>query len=324
MAARSKRINEDDLKATRLASLAALFMTSPGPHATNTLLDACYAEIENRDSALKALRRDLPDLAKIGIVVEEGPRKGRQKTWVANTEASFARGAELNARDAIALSIACQPVLDAPGFPLADELKFALAKIDRAFGSTSVPYRPEQRSAGPEAAAIKRAVDECLALDVIYADAQGNETDRTVEPYGAFSLRGRGYLVGRISRGRGEGEVRTLRLDRIRSIRIDESARFEAPRGFSIEDWKVLPFQIGPATCNALIFVPEDEVSALEVARMGKGRLEAYDGGRLWRVEISDVEACARWSAAHGLRPRAPESLVGAWHSILEEAADAR
>lgn len=324
MAARRKRINEDDLKAARLASLAAFFMTSPGPHATGALLDACYAEVPNRDSALKALRRDLPDLAKIGIVVREGPRKGKQKTWVVDDEASFAHGAELNARDAIALSIACQPVLAVPGFPLADELKFALAKIDRAFGSTSVPLRGEHGAATPEAAAIKRAVDECLPLDVVYTDARGNESERKVEPYGTFSLRGRGYLVGRVSRGRGEGEVRTLRLDRIRSMRIDEGRHFEAPEGFSIEDWKSLPFQIGPSTCDALLFVPENESDALEAARLGKGLLEPCDGGRLWRVEASDVEACARWAAAHGLKPRAPEALVAAWRSILEEAADAR
>ena len=50
---------------------------------------------------------------------------------------SFVDSQTLSTRDAFILDMVCQPLLNDPSFPYAEDLRLALAKIDRSFQSSS-------------------------------------------------------------------------------------------------------------------------------------------------------------------------------------------
>lgn len=317
------RLTRDDERARRICSLALEFMNARAPLASSEVARSFYPGL-SPDSFRRAFSRDRTALAACGVMVRELPVSGGESSWAVDEEGSYAQGAELEPLEAAALDVACQPLLESSSFPLAGDLRLALAKLTRAFAeasAVSAPPRPEGRAF--------RELRSCLvgghAAQATYTDAQGTTTERTIAPYGLFELRGVRYLVaGRLDE-QGlpiEGGERTYRVDRFASVRPLPSVPAPVPPDFCVEDWRRLPFQIGPSRALARFEVPAGREEDLERAAGSQGTVGQEGGRTVWSVSVSDMDAAASWAVAMGLRPVSPDELVGSWRRLLEGVAD--
>ena len=330
------RLNRDDVRARRLASLALLLMGSDEPLASSRIHEEVYASL-GQESFNRSFSRDRETLAACGLnVVRAGsaPRSGTLEALWAADPASFCdeRDAPLPV-DALTVDIACRSLLDEPEFPLSDELAHALAKVNRAFGDTTLAADAARRSWDRTLHTLRACHERGHAAGVRYVNAQGVESRRTLAPYGFYGLRERLYLVaadlGQVARMDGgpadqaspEGETPqalTFRVDRVLEAHELGDVPYSVPEGFDVDEYCRLPFQLGETCCVGTLWVPPERAGELRHASMRKGSLRTEGDGLVWEVPISSVGAAASWAIAQGLRPLAPDELVSAWHAALE------
>lgn len=310
------RVTKDDERARRICSLALEFMNARAPLTSSEVARGFYPSL-SPDSFRKSFSRDRAVLAACGLRVVELSRGGGETSWGIDERSSYAEGIELEARDAAALEISCQALLADPAFPLAEDLRLALAKVARTFADVPALFAPSRGGEAPALAPIRRALVEGLCVDVAYVDARGTASRRRLAPYGLFGLRGSLYLVAGTA---GEKTPRTYRLDRFDEAEVVEDAPCAVPEGFSVLDWKRLPFQLGAAPQDAVFEVPEERFDAVCEAAQGQGSFAREGGTVLWTVGACDLDAAASWAVSQGIVPVAPAELVGAWKRILKGA----
>lgn len=324
MARTSSGFTEDERRAERAATLATFLMGARYPVGTAAIYERFYAELGDANRR-KTFSRDRELLASAGVLVRDAGWRDGEKAWEIDADASFANAAELSALEAIALDVACQPLLEDHGFTHGEALRHALAKIDRTFGDPDQAVRtsPAERSRASQT--VLSCIDRGHVVNVTYRDAKGTVSKRDFAPYGTFPCRGRGYVVGDfIEEGEGGTATRrrTLRLDRIESAR-ETAQSTVVPEGFDIADYLLLPFQIGPTTCTARFFVPENRREALSTSCLQSGAVTNGKKGAEWTVDVSDVDDAARWAVAQAIRPMEPSELVESWKKCLKEACHA-
>lgn len=311
------RITKDDDRARRICSLALAFMNAPGPLPSSEVARRFYPEL-SADSFRRAFSRDRVLLAACGIRVCEGPR-GTEATWAADEGSSFAGELDMGPAGAAVLEIACQPLLEDPEFPLAEDLRFALAKLTRTFAYPTALGTGAARKESRAEAAARDALVRGRALSVTYTDAAGRTSERLLAPYGTFGLRGATYLVAaRLDEGAAGEDVRTYRMDRVSRARVLEDVAVCVPEDFSAASWRRLPFQLGEPTGTASFRVPREREADLRRAAGGRGAFSEREGALFWEVDASDMAAAASWAVAHGIEPVAPEELVRAARELLE------
>lgn len=314
-------LTRDDERARRICSLALEFMNARAPLTSSEVARAFYPGLEG-DSFRRAFSRDRKTLATCGVIVVEQARSGEESSWAVDAERSFAQGAELEPLEAAALDVACQPLLESPGFPFRDDLRLALAKLTRAFAEASVVCAPAQAEGRALATLRSCLVDGCAAR-VTYTDAHGTTSERTIAPYGLFDLRGERYLVaGRLDEKNEvvEGGERTYRVERFSSAAALPNLPVRVPADFSIADWRRLPFQLGPRRHEVSFRVPPERERDLARAAAPHGTYARADGTLTWSTWAADLGDAASWAVAMGIEPVAPEALVCAWRSVLEGA----
>lgn len=311
-------VTKDDERALRISSLALEFMNARAPVPSSAVQEEFYPGL-SADSFRKAFSRDRSALLACGLVIEERPARGSESSWEANAELSFASGAELDPMEAAALDVACRPLLDEGEFPLAGDLRLALAKITRAFAESVVAVPAHERATSRHLPLICGCLISRHAIAIDYANARGETSQRSVAPLGLFSLRGRTYLVAMGVDGEDQ-EVRTYRVDRILKARELAGVTYEVPEDFSVSDWRLLPFQMGSPVANACFHVPASREAEVRRASLGHGLFEAADDGALWTVSASSLEDAAAWAVSQGIRPVSPAPLVDAWEHVLRGA----
>lgn len=313
-------ITRDDERARRICSLALEFMNAPSPIPSSDIARAHYPDL-SPDSFRRAFARDREMLAACGVVVRDQRADSGEALWEADGERSFARGPEISPTDAAALEVSCRPLADDPSFPLAGELRFALGKLARAFSESLSVGRAAGSGATRELGVLRRCLTERVAAEVRYVDARGIESERRIAPYAFFSLRGTLYLVA-AQLGEGglvrEGSERTYRVERFSNAAPLPRCPYDIPPDFSVEDYRRLPFQMGPAVGTATFEVAPEREEALRRSTGGQGTFDKAHGAILWSVEMSDIRAAASWAVSMGIVPREPSELVGAWRSVLE------
>ena len=324
MARTSSGFTEDERRAERAATLATFLMGARYPVGTAAIYERFYAELGDANRR-KTFSRDRELLATAGVLVRDAGWRDGEKAWEIDADASFASGAELSPLEAIALDVACQPLLEDHGFTHGEALRHALAKIDRTFGDPDQAVRtsPAERSRASQI--VLGCIDRARVVNVTYRDAKGTVSRRDFAPYGTFPCRGRGYVVGDFIEEDDGGTTtrrRTLRLDRIESAR-ETSRATVVPEGFDIADYLLLPFQIGPTTCTARFFVPESRLEALSASCLRSGTVANGKKGAEWTVDVSDVDDAAGWAVAQAIRPLGPAELVESWKKCLKEACHA-
>lgn len=324
MARTSSGFTEDERRAERAATLATFLMGARYPVGTAAIYERFYAELGDANRR-KTFSRDRELLATAGVLVRDAGWRDGEKAWEIDADASFASAAELSPLEAIALDVACQPLLEDHGFTHGEALRHALAKIDRTFGDPDQAVRtsPAERSRASQT--VLYCIDRGHVVNVTYRDAKGTVSKRDFAPYGTFPCRGQGYVVGDFIEEGNDGTTtrrRTLRLDRIESAR-ETSRATVVPEGFDIADYLLLPFQIGPTTCTARFFVPENRREALSAFCLRSGTVANGKKGTEWMVDVSDVDDAARWAVAQAIRPLEPAELVESWKKCLKEACNA-
>ena len=273
------------------------------------------------DSFRRAFARDREMLADCGVSVVERRRGGDESLWEADEGLSFARGAELDPTDAAALELACRPLVADPSFPLASDLRLALAKVSRAFSETLAVGRVRTPGASRALGTLRTCLTKGIAAQVTYVDARGSRSERTLAPYGFFGLRGCLYLVAaRLDEGGTpvEESIRTYRVDRFSDARPLEGTHFSVPDDFSVEDWRRLPFQIGGEKTDVTFLVPAEREQDVRRASLGQGSFVKKDGGLHWSVGACSIDEAASWAVAEGVFPVFPKALVDAWTAKLE------
>lgn len=312
------KLTKDDERARRICSLALEFMNAGAPIPSSSIGRAFYPTL-SPDSFRRAFSRDREALAACGVIVRELPQPSAESLWQIDEE-QLAGGLELEPLEAAALDVACAPLLDDEGFPLAEELRLALAKLTRAFAEASTVPVPGRRE-GKVFSTLRSCLMDRLVVHASYTDARGTSSERDIAPYALFELRGVRYLVaGRVDKGGRtlDGGTRTYRVERFDSAREVPGSSFDVPQDFSVEDWRKLPFQIGGPAWTATFEVPRDRVEALRREAGGRGRLTERGEGVEWSVDANDVDAAASWAVAQGIRPVSPDALVASWQKVLE------
>lgn len=292
-------LTQSDERARRICSLALAFMNASAPLASSEIARDYYPGLAKK-SFQRAFARDREALLACGIRVVEKDSGPSESEWTADSQVSFATGPELTPGEAAALAVACRPLLADPGFPMADELRFALAKLGRAFAE---PVAVSNKPAKPSPAV--KTLRSCLlaqhAARVTYTDAKGRDSERVLAPYGFFALRDALYLVAaRLDCSEDAGrsqEPHTYRVDRIREAVELGDRPYSIPTDFCVEDFRRLPFQLGEKVCSGVF-----ESAAGERAAYG----------------VSSITDAASWAVAEGLRPIEPPELVDAWKRVLE------
>lgn len=313
-------LNADDEKARRILSLALEFMNAGRAIGSTRIAHDIYPGL-SPDSFRKAFARDRKNLCDFGFVLAGERGSGEEDYWFANSEASFAQGADLDVRDALVMDIACQPILGDPEFPLRDELRFALAKIDTAFGDIAYPAGPRVIHDDRVVSVLRSCAHACHAVRMTYTDAAGKRSERLVAPYGFYGMRGSLYMVAPLIDAGSvvDDSVRVYNVSRVNAASENLEASFSVPQDFSVEDYRRLPFQFGPTTCVATFEAPARSAREVEGRTLGRGRLVVDERAVVWTVDVSDVGDAASWAIASDIRPTAPRELVDEWRKRLEE-----
>lgn len=294
-----------DTAAERLINLALYLAGSR----TAVTAEDCRANVighpaDQDDAAFfRMFERDKETLRAAGLPIEVD-RDGDIEAYRLDASA-FATPIPLSETERAALSAAGAAMLSDPSFPLAEDLRYALAKVA---STAEVPLAagrltdesPEQQ--GEAAAALTGAITARKRVTFGYTSLAGRGGTREVDPYGLFLREGRWYLVGRdVVRD----EARTYALTRMSDLSVNaarpKAPDFERPPYFDITSFVLLPFQYGPASTDiTLRFAPSAAWRAERLAA-GQGSLESQpDGGVLWRVAVADTDRLLRWMVENG------------------------
>ena len=155
-----------------------------------------------------------------------------------------------------------------------------------------------------------------------FAMERGEQSRRTVEPYGLFFVSSHWYLAGRDS---GRDALRNFRLNRISSVEVNskksQSADYEIPDGFSLRDHAQArePWEIGDGEATAAIVEFTATTGATQAAlRLGRP-VEGNEHRRQFDVRRPD--AFARWLLSFGgdARPIEPVEVRAAYETAASE-----
>lgn len=321
-----ERITRDDERARRIAGLLMAFSGARRTLSSNEIRDAYYPELSN-ESFRRAFGRDREALAQCGMVVRNVSQSGEDGSWVVDEQRTFAGASELLPEEALALDVACAPLVTDPDFPFRSDLRLALAKLDRHFGSATPVYIGGGTEGSGSAA---RELLECLASRTVakatYVDAKGREGTKILAPYGSFGLNGNTYVVAASENAEEGGWNRplTYRLDRFKSVRRTEGRTYQVPEDFCLRDFLKLPFQAGPTVATCSFSLPTPLSPELREQLEGRGTwTDGVGGGSVWTSDVSDLGLAASWAVAEDVVPLAPKALVHQWRQVLEGALSA-
>lgn len=313
--------NRDEQKARHIAELAFEFMNANHPIPTDVIWHNYYPDTK-RDSFGRAFLRDREDLTRCGLVLEECQAADGTSCWGVDERASFAGQTSLSQEDVFVLDATCAPLLTDPSFPYADDLRMALAKIDRSFvGFPPMAVPTGEVVSSPALATVEAAFDGRYACEITYRDASGRESTRNICTFGLYGLRNAVYVVAALLEDDGPCDPATIRnynAGRIIRIRAIKTARYEIPEDFDIEEHVYLPFQLGPTQFGATFRIPrEREADARRDAR-GHGSFHRTEEGLIWKVDVFDPNAAASWAIVEGVVPLEPSEVCACWRDLLE------
>ena len=306
---------EDERRSRRIMALAISLINANRPLTTTEIRRDLYPDFHD-DNFKKTFQRDRARLSSTGLVIEKakGHKRGEEALWHVDEEHSFVSESKLSQADALMLDFLLLPIASNPSFPYAQDLRLALTKIDRSFdGSSQISVSPDARQRSNVLARIEACLAQLHAARIRYHRADGSCMERTVAPYGMFSLRDSTYLVaaraGEDASGDDEDKApHTYNLSRVDAVREMPRIRYEVPADFDVRDFIKLPFQIGDIRYTAA-FARAD---AKDESEMGTTR----------REPVHDTSIAAAWAIAHSLKPLEPLELVNAWNDLLCSTLD--
>lgn len=226
-------------------------------------------------------------------------------------------------------------VRDLPDFPLVAEADSAFRKLTFDLGgewsaSGPVVARSDPREVSGHTEVISRAMEAAKIITFRYHGAyRGQETERTVEPYGLLFKFNRWYVVGRdVDRD----AMRIFRLSRMTDLAMNSASPatpdFQRPDDFTLEPWR-------EAEAWSL---PEDEATPTEVTvrfyfprslwaeRNDHGTLVDQEPGgvQLRRFTVHQADAFLRWllTMLGEAEPVSPPEMETAFRTLAGSVAE--
>jgi len=172
------------------------------------------------------------------------------------------------------------------------ELRERVGALEGSLGLTWRPRAP-QPPATDVVLTLATAIRAKRRVAIRYATPGREETDRTVAPYGLVFHGGRWYLAAHDDRS---GEVRTFRVDRVRSAeaRREHSA---IPEGFDAADHVARSIARIPWGREIEVELKTTLEEATQRIPKMVGTPEEIDGVVLLRAQTDDLDAAARMLA---------------------------
>jgi predicted DNA-binding transcriptional regulator YafY len=229
----------------------------------------------------RTIRRDLQALQEAGFAVYDEGDANETKRWKLDARAFQVVQEGLSVADVAALYLSRSLVEAMPGWPLADELRSAFAKLDRALNPRTREFLetlPQVISTktGPRAGAAssrlvettRRLIDAIRDRHVIAMRYFSATSERAksyeVHPYRLALAQGGVYLVGWVPQ---YDEFRTFAVERIEKLSVSEE---------TFRRTRELPADVFGASLG--VFWGEAERVELEF----DGRMAPYIHGRMW------------------------------------------
>ena len=318
-------MNRDDERASRAFALAVRFFGSSYPLSSDVLNAEFYPTLSH-ESFSRAFLRDRDLLSSCGLHIRDAS-EGKGSLWEVDEESSYSSSEGLEGPDALALAILCQDLSHDPSFAWRGELRMALTKIGYATqGVTS-----SRKHHPPHDPKCLTTLVSCHAnrhlVQVTYRNAKGIETQRTLALYGSFGLRGHTYFVAaRTDKVEGDSSTgqgnlpKTYRLDRFVKVRELPHTSYRIPEDFDADDYRKLPFQIGPQSIVGSFALPENPGRTLLRSMGAHGTVRKGGSRTTWDVPIGDISLAAAWAIGEQAVPIAPAELIDAYHDLLQGA----
>lgn len=226
-------------RAERLLDLVSLFLAAAGrPVPWSEIQDAFPGDYATGSLAAstRKFERDKAELLELGIPIEyRPPLLGAEGGYVLPAEAYFLRNLRLEPDEAALLSMAGAAALQQPGFPFSSDLAHALRKLlFEGEGAPALAHLPPQGPRGESAVVVEalgRAVATRKDVALRYRSAGGEESLRTVSPWGLAYRKGAWFLVAHCHLRKA---LRTFQTERILGLEIQPGSRpdFEVPTDF--------------------------------------------------------------------------------------------
>jgi proteasome accessory factor B len=299
-----------------------------------------YADAPTGEAFFRMFERDKTELRELGVPLETGRNSGFDTVdgyRIARQDYELGE-IDLEPDEAAAVALAAR-LWDTPG--LAGAAHGAVVKL-RAAGvevdeSGVGPVQPRVRAVEPAFAPLLAAVQARQA--VTFAHRRGGPTgevaQRTVEPWGVVSARGRWYLVGH---DRDRADVRSFRLSRIAGpVRpVGPPAAVHVPP--DVDLLAVVERAVGPPPVigTARLWVAAGRAHGLR--RLGRvvrpRRRPGPDGadrdGDELEIDLRSVDTVARWVAGFGSDvavlhpPELAAAVRRSWAAVLAAHDPAR
>jgi len=287
----------------------------------------------------RTIRRDLQALQEAGFAIYDEGEEHDTKRWKLNAEPFRSVEAGLGVQDVAALYLSRAIVEALSAWPLADELRDALAKIEGALNPrmreflaalpqvVSMKAAPRAGAGRPELVDITRRLFEAVrdrrVIDMRYFSAASRRAKSyTVEPYRLALAQGGVYLVAWVPQ---YAEFRTFAVERIERLSVQETT-FRKTRD--------LPQDVFGASLGVFSAEPEPiEIEfAARAAPFVQGRtwhesqqVTVLDDGRVrMQLHVSNDWALRSWLLGFGadVKVIAPRALATAVRDELTRASE--
>jgi predicted DNA-binding transcriptional regulator YafY len=277
----------------------------------------------------RTIRRDLQALQEAGFAVYDEGDEHETKRWRLDAQPFRTVQDGLSVTDVAALYLSRSVVLSLPGWPLADELGAAFAKLEKALNPRVLEFLstlPQVLSAktGPRAAKAsdrlvditRRLFDAARDRHVVvmqYFSAQSNRAKAyRIEPYRLALAHGGVYVVAWVAQ---YDAFRTFAVDRVEKLSVTEE---------TFRRTRELPADLFGSSMG--VFAGEPEAIELEF----EARLAPFVRGRVWHdsqrietlgdgrlrvhLDVSNDWALRSWVLGFGagVRVVSPKSLADA------------
>lgn len=267
-----------------------------------------YADAPTDDAFFRMFERDKNELRELGVPLETGRRSSFDATdgyRIARQDYELGE-VDLEPDEAAAVALAAR-LWESP--QLAGAARGALVKL-RAAGvevdeDAGARVQPRVRAVEPAFGPLLAAVQAGRAVTFAHRRSGSNTPahppqQRTVEPWGVVSWRGRWYLVGH---DRDRQDVRCFRLSRISEpVRaIGPAGAVTPPPDVDLLSHVRRGFEPPPVIAKARVWVAAGH--ALGLRRLGTvvgPRTHRGRAGDELEMDLRQVETMARWLAGHG------------------------
>lgn len=294
----------------------------------------------------RQVQRDLRVLRDVGFPVEHEDRDFGKRFWKLSPHFVEREGLVLSLTETISLYLARQMLSPLAGTPLGSGLTSAFEKIQSLLPEEALVHfedldetlfvkpmaTPDLAGRSEAIAELNRAVDASLVTAVRYHSAsKGREWEADFRPYGLVYFGTNLYAIGHLEP---YGEVRTLKVARIREVRVTDR-RFERPEDFSLEAYLDGSFGVfSPGTLRTIEvrLTGWAAVNVREHTWHGSQEiLQDTPEGVVVRFRLSDTREFTRWLLGYGaraevlapadLRDRMRAELCDACRNYDEDAA---